>query len=435
MEGSAAQEIKGTTASTFYKLAINNTSATGVTLLKPGTVTSVLTLTDGNLYSDATNLITLNDGAVVNNGTAAQAGSATTFVDGPMKKIGDDAFTFPTGDGTTWARIGMTDPGTDPAQVYTAEYFAVNPNGLYSVSSLGPILSVDGNVSQVEYWTLDQAGAIDDVQVKLFWENDVTSGIDLCDATDLRVAHWDGAQWEVNVDGANITGSCAQTPNVGAVETNAVQPDYSPFTFSSKVSTNNPLASVLPIELLYFNAKHSAERNEVDLTWVTSSETNNEFFTVEKSKNGIEDFEKVLTTPGAGTSNQVRYYYEVDDNPEYGITYYRLKQTDYDGKFEYSDLSVVQILRPLEFSVRPNPARDYLEVRFGHVTMNSIAVLTPEYEAELGIYDLTGRLVYSKTFEGTFYKFNIDISALDGGMYITYLVANGASYSAKFIKE
>ncbi len=89
----------------------------------------------------------------------------------------------------------------------------------------------------------------------------------------------------------------------------------------------------LPIELLDFTA-HVTDKQTVHLNWQTSSEINNDFFTVEKSRN-VLDWGSLTTIIGAGTSNEVLNY-ETDDNyPEMGITYYRLKQTDYDGQFTY----------------------------------------------------------------------------------------------------
>ena len=64
-----------------------------------------------------------------------------------------------------------------------------------------------------------------------------------------------------------------------------------------------------------------------------------------------------------------------------------------------------------------------------------MAVLTPAYDAEMSIFDATGRLVYHKSFNELFYKFNINISSLDKGLYIVSLVADNELYYAKFVKE
>ena len=97
--------------------------------------------------------------------------------------------------------------------------------------------------------------------------------------------------------------------------------------------------STLPVELLNFNA--SCNKELIDIQWVTTSESNNDFFTIEKSKNGIE-FIFVGNVNGAGNSNQMLHYSYFDNDPYSGVSYYRLKQTDFDGKFKYSKLVMVE---------------------------------------------------------------------------------------------
>ena len=91
----------------------------------------------------------------------------------------------------------------------------------------------------------------------------------------------------------------------------------------------------LPIELLYF--KGSVYNSDNILHWSTASEDNNDYFTIEKTKDGI-DWEILTRESGAGNSSNQLYYSSVDENVESIINYYRLKQTDYDGRFKYSDI-------------------------------------------------------------------------------------------------
>ena len=93
--------------------------------------------------------------------------------------------------------------------------------------------------------------------------------------------------------------------------------------------------TTLPIELLYFRG--SEQRFENVLDWSTATEYNNELFTIEKSTDGIV-WEAVAIVPGAGNSSNQRSYTASDYRVEKAINYYRLKQTDYDGRFEYSDI-------------------------------------------------------------------------------------------------
>ena len=93
----------------------------------------------------------------------------------------------------------------------------------------------------------------------------------------------------------------------------------------------NISSSSLPINLISFDGEFSDE--SVILVWKTATEINNDYFTIEHSEDGI-NYEQIGTEFGAGNSNTILQYSMIDDNPFEGQTYYRLKQTDYDGKFE-----------------------------------------------------------------------------------------------------
>ena len=91
----------------------------------------------------------------------------------------------------------------------------------------------------------------------------------------------------------------------------------------------------LPIELLYFSVVDCKTGNL--LSWSTASERNNNYFNIEKTKDG-KDWSSIMTENGAGNSSNILYYSFVDENVKSIINYYRLKQTDYDGKFKYSEI-------------------------------------------------------------------------------------------------
>jgi len=111
-------------------------------------------------------------------------------------------------------------------------------------------------------------------------------------------------------------------------------------------------ASPLPIELLAFTAV--PVENKVNIKWETATETNNAFFTVEKSKDGV-NFTKVIDVPGAGTSTSYREYAETDYQPYGGTSYYRLKQTDFNGDYKYFTIVPVNFENQKSIMVYPNP--------------------------------------------------------------------------------
>jgi len=108
-----------------------------------------------------------------------------------------------------------------------------------------------------------------------------------------------------------------------------------------------------PIELLSFEALRQGE--EVRLDWSTLTETNNALFSIERSADGVQ-FEEILSQSGAGTSQEIRHYSAVDTRPLYGLNYYRLKQTDIDGNFSYSNTILVNFFTD-ELRVYPNPVQ------------------------------------------------------------------------------
>jgi Secretion system C-terminal sorting domain/Beta-propeller repeat len=116
---------------------------------------------------------------------------------------------------------------------------------------------------------------------------------------------------------------------------------------------------VLPITLLSFAGESKGDYNL--LQWQTSTEINNDFFTIEKSKDAIT-WEIVETLSGAGNSNTTLSYSMADDNP-YSFTYYRLKQTDYDGQSEYSSTIAIKNIEnaSLISDIYPNTANSYFK--------------------------------------------------------------------------
>jgi hypothetical protein len=112
----------------------------------------------------------------------------------------------------------------------------------------------------------------------------------------------------------------------------------------------------LPVSLINFNAYPVL--NHVEIVWTTATEINNDFFTIERSKDGI-NFEPIMQVEGAGNSNQVLNYKETDSQPYEGVSYYRLKQTDFDGQFSYSEIRVVNFNTGTigqSLMIYPNPA-------------------------------------------------------------------------------
>jgi hypothetical protein len=107
---------------------------------------------------------------------------------------------------------------------------------------------------------------------------------------------------------------------------------FSTFTINGSSAPN----TALPVEFLFFTASLNNQK-QVVLNWATASELNNDFFTVERSVDGLT-WEVVDLVNGSGTTPLRNDYSTIDPRPYSGLSYYRLKQTDFDGTFEYADI-------------------------------------------------------------------------------------------------
>lgn len=175
--------------------------------------------------------------------------------------------------------------------------------------------------------------------------------------------------------------------------------------------TINIPVSALPIELLYFNA--SSLDGKVVLSWKTASETNNDYFLVEKSMNSFA-FNSVGMVKGSGNTSELKSYSFYDLNPTKGTSFYRLKQVDFDGKYEYSSICKVSISDDLDDSVLvyPNPVekdKNFKILFFGKKPENVI----------ISIIDVTGKVRKSMTFNN---ESKIDFYFNETGVFILHIV-------------
>lgn len=144
--------------------------------------------------------------------------------------------------------------------------------------------------------------------------------------------------------------------------------------------------TVLPIVLIHF-AGHYEETGNIQLSWTTGSEINNDYFTIEKSEDGI-DFEPLLKVQGAGNSNETHFYTAPDTAPYPGINYYRLRQTDYDGASVVSETIAIETPENTDINVFPNPFTDHIHIK----TSTKKAAQTT-----LLLFDMTGKSVRINT--------------------------------------
>lgn len=182
---------------------------------------------------------------------------------------------------------------------------------------------------------------------------------------------------------------------------------------------------------MHFEANYNPSGNNVYLNWSTATETNNHFFTLERSADG-EVFAPIITVQGAGNSSNPKYYSSIDNDVSTlsGTLYYRLKQTDYDGKYTYFNTVPVYIPDSKIKALHPNPASTVISIDYYSAEANQ--------NINYSIYDCTGRKVLAAQLISVSAGINtnmLDISALPKGVYFIELVQEDETTHFKFIKD
>ena len=158
---------------------------------------------------------------------------------------------------------------------------------------------------------------------------------------------------------------------------------------SGTVSISSGGVIVTPIELLTFTAAPNG--NKVAINWQTVTETNNQYFTIERSADGknFSELTRLNSVAPNGNSTSLLSYQFFDESPFSGASYYRLKQTDYNGKFAYFNMVSVDFLKSknITFTVYPNPNLGEFTVNFAGIENN--------HEVQIILSDEFGKEVYS----------------------------------------
>jgi hypothetical protein len=403
LDGNANQIISGDIARSplFGRMRINKTGG-DVTLAVPINISNDINLTSGILNTDATNLL------IVNNAATRTGGSDASHVNGPMRKVGTNAFEFPVGKGGFWRPISITGPGV-VTDHFTAEFFNSDPDAVDAVDP-APMDAPIENISDCEFWILDRTNGTSNVSVTLSYRPYGANGCSgVTDLANLTIARWDGAAWR------NHPSSGVGVPS-GSITTNVAVTSFSPFALATFTSTNP-----LPIELINFTAIPSQQN--VVLNWQTASEINNDYFEIERSVDG-ENFTPLNQIKGAGNSSQLLNYSSIDHSPYIGISYYRLKQTDFDGSYSYSEVKQVNFETLDLVRIFPNPAKDEVYISFSDLSIYNEIIIT----------DLTGKIIF---VENTSEKsmISIPLTNFASGLYLITFKGSGYSDTHKLVVD
>lgn len=423
--GTGAQNITvsgSTPTPVFRRLAINNTGA-GVYLNNTSINVSVsMVLSSGLLHTNTTCILTMLNGSTVAAGTAL----STSYVNGPMRyqKSGSGGATlnFPVGNGSDCRPVSLTVNHTN-GTLYTYQTQLYNA----SAAALGYTLpSTVTSVSTVHYYTIGRtdasgnnqptAGLSGNQTIEIFFgANDLVtdgSATTIVKNTYNAIGSWTdigGSGAPPYSGGANLTGSIVSTSSPTAFNS------FSTFAIAHRVN------AILPVQLLDFTAK--ANNNYVDLTWVTATESGNKYFIIERSRDGV-NFEAIQTvnTKNTGGNSSVQTDYAARDTYPYtGRSFYRLKQTDRDGKSTYSKIAEVYIGKNEAVSIYPNPTT-------GRIYINGLDGSSVQTEW----YDVSGRMVAAQTSAVQNGVATLEVRLADGVYVLKYVSANG-SWKAQHI--
>ncbi len=182
----------------------------------------------------------------------------------------------------------------------------------------------------------------------------------------------------------------------------------------------------LPVEFLDFSA--NLKDQSVFIDWITGSEVNNDYFEVERSFDG-KTWEIIGMVDGAGNSNQIHKYQYIDHHPDPGMNYYRLKQMDYNGQYEYSSIEKVNIDLNYEMRLYPNPTHDQLTLHIAN---------EPDLESFIAVYNTVGVKLYEtqiKNNEQPTLQLNLEsINIHNPGQYHIVLRIGNHVENLSFIK-
>lgn len=181
--------------------------------------------------------------------------------------------------------------------------------------------------------------------------------------------------------------------------------------------------SPLPVKLVSFEV--NCNEGEIEIEWTTQSEINNDYFVVEKSYDAVSFFE-LVTIQGAGNSNNTNYYTANDPSPSSGVTYYRLKQVDFDGTTTYHEIA--------SSSCNSN---DFTVDQFvlNNNTLKFNIVTTLDEKITIYFYDYRGRIISNKTMTIKDGKNSIKLSHLElsTGIYMLSIVGEYNTYATKLM--
>lgn len=271
---------------------------------------------------------------IIGGTTVVTGASNNSFTEGPVRKDGNQIFIFPIGKGNIYAPVRISNFASSSSSTqFRAEYFSSNPDPTYDKNSKDITIA---SISACEYWFLDRLNTSANVKVGLSYDASRSCGF--TSFSSLKVCRWNGIQWIDHLnDNIGPAGFVTSAANVTS---------FSPFTLGANFV-------ILPVVLNNFSAKETA--GKVYLNWLASTENSSGKFEIQRSSNG-NDFTTIKTIT-ANVSAQLLSYSAIDDNPQEGKSYYRVKMIGQNREFKYTDVIIITTVRAAadKLKLYPNP--------------------------------------------------------------------------------
>ena len=376
---------------------INNTA--GATLLSELVIPFRLELLVGKIKTTSVNVLIIHDNA------ACIGGSENSFIEGPMRKIGDDDFVFPVGKQGHYSPVSVAGAGGSTSDVFEAEYSLGNPALVFGSAMESPPIV---RISTLEYWKMERVTGTSSKKVSL------TVGT-LSNATSLEnlvVSRWDipGGSWK---NEGNTSFSGVSTGTITSREITS----FSIFTLGSTVEQENPLPSS---SIILKAANHNGI---TALTWRVEALSNAQVFEVLRSADNIR-FVAVQKVPALHGHTEYHYRDRVSDSRIY---YYKVRMIEKDGTIHDSSVKpVVYSGSNLQLAVKEPVIRGTsinILVTSSHMTVLSILVISADGKV---VRKIAARVNDSSN------DLSIDIATLPRGVY--YISCYAASLKTNTIK-
>ncbi|WP_375578550.1 T9SS type A sorting domain-containing protein [Marivirga tractuosa] len=410
MDGTTNQTISGqfTGLEAFNILEVNKSSGR-LSIIDGGNndveVSGELKFTNGLINTNTDNSL------VIQNSATLSGFKTSSHVNGPLIRnlnasTASDFDPFPVGQSGRYGLIEVSYiQNTDD---WTATFFSESPEENPAIGTLANDLGGSNPVvSANQYWELTSAGS-NMANVKISWDpssNIADGSASVAQSlSELRVVRFkDGvsSQWE-DQGQSSVSGNAS---NGELTSNNRFDFSTNFVTFGAGDANNNSL----PVELTFFTAENNG--NRVDLKWQTASEKNNDFFEIQRSFDGTE-FEVLGIVEGAGDSKETIDYDFKDYAPLAGDSYYRLRQVDYDGAFEYSEVVKVIRVEASNLVAVPNPT----QAQNIHLRLSGFH---GEQKVQVAIFDMQGRRHYQAIHNPSDFNRALPINQeLNSGIYI-----------------